>query len=80
MRGVINSQEILRIIPGVVIGQHPDGGKAEEIFLRGFDADHGTDFRLDMDGLPINMVSHAHVRGFGDSHFSFPEIQSPRTW
>ena len=59
MRGVNNSQEVLRIIPGIVIGQHQGGGKAEQIFLRGFDADHGTDFRMDVDGLPINMVSHA---------------------
>ena len=73
MRGVNNSQEILRIVPGIVIGQHQGGGKAEQIFLRGFDADHGTDFRLDVDGLPINMVSHAHGQGFADSHFIIPE-------
>ena len=73
MRGVNNSQEILRIIPGIVIGQHQGGGKAEQIFLRGFDADHGTDFRLDVDGMPINMVSHAHGQGYADSHFIIPE-------
>ena len=73
MRGVNNSQEVLRIIPGIVIGQHQGGGKAEQIFLRGFDCDHGTDFRLEVDGLPINMVSHAHGQGFADSHFIIPE-------
>lgn len=73
MRGVNNSQEVLRIIPGMVIGQHQGGGKAEQIFLRGFDADHGTDFRMDVDGLPINMVSHAHGQGFADGHFIIPE-------
>ncbi|MCW3093673.1 MAG: TonB-dependent receptor [Ferruginibacter sp.] len=73
MRGVNNSQELLRIIPGLVIGQHQGGGKAEQIFLRGFDADHGTDFRMDVDGLPVNMVSHAHGQGFADSHFIIPE-------
>ena len=73
MRSVNNSQEVLRIIPGIVIGQHQGGGKAEQIFLRGFDADHGTDFRLDVDGMPINMPSHAHGQGFADSHFIIPE-------
>ena len=73
MRGVNNSQEVLRIIPGIVISQHQGGGKAEQIFLRGFDADHGTDFREDVDGLSINMVSHAHGQGFADSHFIIPE-------
>ena len=73
MRGVNNSQEVLRLIPGIVISQHQGGGKAEQIFLRGFDADHGTDFREDVDGMPINMVSHAHGQGFADSHFIIPE-------
>ncbi len=73
MRGVNNSQEILRIVPGIVIGQHQGGGKAEQIFLRGFDIDHGTDIALAVDGIPINMVSHAHGQGYADSHFIIPE-------
>jgi hypothetical protein len=73
MRGLSNSQEVLRIVPGLFIGQHQGGGKAEQIFLRGFDADHGTDIALSVDGLPINMVSHAHGQGYADSHFIIPE-------
>jgi len=53
---VKSSQEILRKVPGLVIGQHAGGGKAEQIFLRGFDIDHGTDINLSVDGLPVNMV------------------------
>lgn len=73
MRGVSNSQEVLRIVPGLFIGQHQGGGKAEQIFLRGFDSDHGTDIALFADGIPINMVSHAHGQGYADSHFIIPE-------
>jgi hypothetical protein len=73
MRGISNSQEVLRIVPGLFIGQHQGGGKAEQIFLRGFDADHGTDISLHVDGMPINMVSHAHGQGYADSHFIIPE-------
>lgn len=73
MRGVNNSQEVLRIVPGLFIGQHQGGGKAEQIFLRGFDCDHGTDIALFADGIPINMVSHAHGQGYADSHFIIPE-------
>lgn len=73
MRGVTNSQEVLRLIPGLFIGQHQGGGKAEQIFLRGFDNDHGTDISLNVDGMPINMVSHAHGQGYSDSHFIIPE-------
>ena len=70
---VNSSQEILRKIPGLFIGQHAGGGKAEQIFLRGFDIDHGTDIHLSVDNLPINMVSHAHGQGYADLHFIIPE-------
>ena len=73
MRGIANSQEVLRIVPGLFIGQHQGGGKAEQIFIRGFDCDHGTDISLNVDGMPINMVSHAHGQGYADAHFIIPE-------
>ncbi len=74
LRPITNSQEILRSIPGLFIGQHAGGGKAEQIFLRGFDLDHGTDIRLTVDGMPVNMVSHAHGQGYADLHFVIPEL------
>lgn len=70
---VNSSQEILRKVPGLFIGQHAGGGKAEQIFLRGFDIDHGTDIALSVDGMPVNMVSHAHGQGYADLHFVIPE-------
>ena len=70
---VKSSQEILRKIPGLIIGQHAGGGKAEQIFLRGFDIDHGTDIAINVDGMPVNMVSHAHGQGYADMHFIIPE-------
>ncbi|TXE09999.1 TonB-dependent receptor [Seonamhaeicola algicola] len=70
---VKSSQEILRKVPGLIIGQHAGGGKAEQIFLRGFDIDHGTDIALSVDGMPVNMVSHAHGQGYSDLHFIIPE-------
>ena len=65
---VNSSQEVLRKIPGLIIGQHAGGGKAEQLFLRGFDIDHGTDINLSVDGMPVNMVSHAHGQGYSDFH------------
>lgn len=70
---VNSSQELLRRVPGLFIGQHAGGGKAEQIFLRGFDIDHGTDVNISVDGLPVNMVSHAHGQGYADLHFVIPE-------
>lgn len=74
LRPVNNSQEILRSVPGLFIGQHAGGGKAEQLFIRGFDIDHGTDISLNVDGIPVNMVSHAHGQGYADLHFVIPEF------
>ena len=69
---VKSSQEILRSVPGLFIAQHAGGGKAEQMFLRGFDLDHGTDINISVDGMPVNMVSHAHGQGYADLHFLYP--------
>lgn len=73
-RPVNSAQEFLRYVPGLFIAQHQGGGKAEQIFLRGFDVDHGTDVRITVDGLPVNMPSHAHGQGYADLHFVIPEL------
>ena len=73
LRPISSSQDILPIVPGLVIAQHGGGGKAEQIFLRGFDNDHGTDIDISVDGIPVNMVSHAHGQGYADLHFLIPE-------
>lgn len=71
---VKSSQEVLRAVPGLFIAQHAGGGKAEQMFLRGFDLDHGTDIDISVDGMPVNMVSHAHGQGYADLHFLQPEV------
>ena len=73
-RPVNTAQDILRAVPGLLIAQHAGGGKAEQIFLRGFDVDHGTDIRISVDGMPVNMVSHAHGQGYADLHWLIPEL------
>lgn len=73
LKPVKSTQELLRTVPGLFIAQHAGGGKAEQIFLRGFDSDHGTDVQVSVDGIPVNMVSHAHGQGYADAHFIIPE-------
>lgn len=74
VRPISNAQEVLRAVPGLFIAQHAGGGKAEQIFLRGFDIDHGTDISINVDGMPVNMVSHAHGQGYADLHFLMPDL------
>ena len=67
------AQDMLRLVPGLFIAQHAGGGKAEQIFVRGFDCDHGTDVATFVDGIPVNMPSHGHGQGYADLHFLIPE-------
>ncbi len=68
-----SAQDMLRVVPGLFIAQHAGGGKAEQIYLRGFDCDHGTDINLSVDDAPVNMISHGHGQGYADLHFIIPE-------
>lgn len=66
--------DVLRQTPGLVVAQHAGGGKSDQYFLRGFDADHGTDVALFVDGVPVNLTSHGHGQGYADSHWLIPEL------
>jgi outer membrane receptor protein involved in Fe transport len=66
--------DILQVVPGLYVNQHAGGGKANQYFLRGFDADHGTDVALSVDGVPVNMVSHGHGQGYADLNWIIPEL------
>jgi hypothetical protein len=73
-RPILRSGEILETIPGVIITQHAGGGKANQYFLRGFNLDHGTDFAIFLDGMPLNLPSHAHGEGYSDMNIVIPEF------
>jgi hypothetical protein len=74
LRPRVRVGDILSVVPGLFVVQHAGGGKANQYFLRGFDADHGTDLALFVDGVPINMPSHGHGQGWIDLNFVIPEL------
>ncbi|MEZ0390152.1 MAG: TonB-dependent receptor plug domain-containing protein, partial [Verrucomicrobium sp.] len=73
-RPVLRRGEILEAIPGMIVTQHAGGGKANQYFLRGFNLDHGTDFATSIDGMPMNMRTHAHGQGYTDLNGLIPEV------
>jgi hydrogenase/urease accessory protein HupE len=73
-RPILRSGEILETVPGVIITQHAGGGKANQYFLRGFNLDHSTDFATFLDGMPLNLPSHAHGEGYSDMNVVIPEL------
>jgi outer membrane receptor protein involved in Fe transport len=73
-RPILRTGEVLEVVPGLIVTQHSGTGKANQYFLRGFNLDHGTDFATYVDGMPVNMVSHAHGQGYSDVNFIIPEL------
>jgi hypothetical protein len=73
-RPTLRPAEVLEFVPGVIVTQHSGDGKANQYFLRGFNLDHGTDFATWVDGMPVNMPSHAHGQGYSDLNWLIPEL------
>ena len=57
--------DLLETVPGRVATQHSGGGKANQYFVRGFNPDHGTDFRVMPDGVLRRAWSSRRFRYFG---------------
>ncbi len=66
--------ELVESVPGMVATQHSGTGKANQYFLRGFNLDHGTDFAVAVDGVPINLRSHGHGQGYLDLNFLIADL------
>ncbi len=73
-RPALRTGELLEFVPGMIVTQHSGNGKANQYFLRGFNLDHGTDFATYVDGMPVNMRTHAHGHGYSDMNFLIPEL------
>ncbi len=71
---VLRPGEVLQLVPGVVVVAHAAAGKANQYYLRGFQLDHGDMFLTEVDGVPVNMVTHAHGPGYTDLNWLIPEM------
>ena len=59
-----SADTMLRMVPGVLLSQHGAEGKGQQLFLRGFDAAHGTDVEVLVAGIPVNELSNIHGQGW----------------
>lgn len=75
-RPALRTAEVLESVPGLVVTQHSGDGKAGQYFLRGFNLDHGSDFSVTLDGMPINMASHGHAQGYTNLNVLIPDLLS----
>lgn len=73
-RPLIREGELLETVPGMILTQHSGSGKSNQMFVRGFNLDHGTDFATRVEGMPVNIPTHAHGQGYTDLNFLVPEL------
>ena len=73
-RPLLRSSDVMEVVPGVAMTQHSTGGHAPIILLRGYNLDHGTDFATFLEGVPLNLPSHAHAQGYTDLNFLINDV------
>ena len=73
-RPLLREGELMETVPGMILTQHSGDGKSNQMFVRGFNLDHGTDFRSIVEGMPVNLPTHAHGQGYTDLNFLVPEL------
>ena len=64
-----SADELLQAMPGLHQSAHGGHGKAYQYFVRGFDAVHGADLAVSLEGIPLNEPSNIHGHGYLDLHF-----------
>ena len=71
---VVNSpSDLLQLAPGIFIANEGGEGHADQVFLRGFNAEQGQSIEFTVGGVPINEVDNSDGHGYADTHFVIPE-------
>ncbi|HET9931834.1 MAG TPA: TonB family protein, partial [Polyangiaceae bacterium] len=68
------TSEMLSAAPGFFV-DHEDGeGFGNDVYLRGFDLEHGSGIEMRVGSVPINSPVHVHGQGYADANFIIPEV------
>jgi TonB family protein len=68
------TSEMLSAAPGFFV-DHEDGeGFGNDVFLRGFELDHGSGIEMRVGNVPINNPVHVQGQGYADANFIIPEV------
>jgi hypothetical protein len=73
-RPIFGPNNLLDPIPGFSSTQENTGNDANVYYIRGVNTEHGTDFAVFVDGMPINMPTQAHAQGLANLNFMIPEL------
>ncbi len=68
------TSEMLSAAPGFFV-DHEDGeGLGNDVYLRGFDLEHGSGIEMRVGNVPINSPVHVQGQGYADANFIIPEV------
>jgi hypothetical protein len=68
------TSEMLSAAPGFFV-DHEDGeGLGNDVYLRGFDLEHGSGIEMRVGSIPINQPTHIQGQGYADANFIIPEV------
>ncbi len=68
------TSEMLSAAPGFFV-DHEDGeGLGNDVYLRGFDLEHGSGIEMRVGSIPINIPTHIQGQGYADANFIIPEV------
>lgn len=70
------TSELLSAAPGFFV-DHEDGeGFGNDIYLRGFDMEHGSGIEMRAGSVPLNIPTHIQGQGYADANLIIPEVVS----
>ncbi len=68
------TSELLSAAPGFFV-DHEDGeGFGNDVYLRGFNLEHGSGIEMRLGSIPINIPTHIQGQGYADANFIIPEV------
>jgi outer membrane receptor protein involved in Fe transport len=68
------TSEMLSAAPGFFVDHEDSEGLGNDVYLRGFDLEHGSGIEMRVGNIPINSSVHVQGQGYADANFIIPEV------
>jgi outer membrane receptor protein involved in Fe transport len=66
--------ELLSAAPGFFVDHDNDEGLGNDVYLRGFDLEHGSGIEMGVGNVAVNQPIHIQGQGYTDVNFIIPEL------
>jgi iron complex outermembrane recepter protein len=70
------TSELLSAAPGFFVDHEEGEGFGNDVYLRGFDLEHGSGIEMRVGGVPLNIPTHIQGQGYADVDLIIPEVVS----